>query len=87
MSDHGADRRLPDRPHHAQQTGGARLFTAIAHVFLYLVLTALIVDVSPPERQERVVGVFSAFMLAGQAGGAAGLGHPTGWAMAPCLAS
>jgi MFS family permease len=39
------------------------------------VLTALILDVVPPERRGRVVGVFMAFILLGQAGGAAGFGH------------
>ncbi len=32
------------------------------------------VDVTPPERRGRVVGVFMAVILLGQAGGAAGFG-------------
>ena len=46
-----------------------------AHGFLYPALTALVVDVTPPERRGRIVGVFMAFVLVGQAGGAAGFGH------------
>jgi MFS family permease len=42
---------------------------------LYPALTALVVDVTPSERRGRVVGVFMAFILLGQAGGAAGFGH------------
>ena len=53
----------------------AGLVSGAAHGFLYPALTALIVDVTPPERRGRVVGVFMAFILAGQAGGAAGFGH------------
>ena len=34
-----------------------------------------VVDVTPPDRRGRVVGVFMAFILVGQAGGAAGFGH------------
>ncbi|HEY7140011.1 MAG TPA: MFS transporter [Methylomirabilota bacterium] len=46
-----------------------------AHGLLYPALTALVVDVTPPERRGRVVGVFMAFILLGQAGGAAGFGY------------
>jgi MFS family permease len=53
----------------------AGLVSGAAHGFLYPALTALVVDVTPPERRGRVVGVFMAFILAGQAGGAAGFGH------------
>jgi MFS family permease len=53
----------------------AGLASGAAHGFLYPALTALILDVTPPERRGRVVGVFMAFVLAGQAGGAAGFGH------------
>jgi MFS family permease len=53
----------------------AGLASGAAHGFLYPALTALVVDVTPPERRGRVVGVFMAFVLAGQAGGAAGFGH------------
>ena len=45
-----------------------------AHGFLYPALTALVVDLTPPARRGRVVGVFSACILAGQASGAAGFG-------------
>jgi MFS family permease len=55
--------------------GLAGLVSGAAHGFLYPALTALIVDVTPPERRGRVLGVFMAFILAGQAGGAAGFGH------------
>jgi MFS family permease len=53
----------------------AGLLAGAAHGFLYPALTALVVDVTPPERRGRVVGVFMAFILMGQAGGAAGFGH------------
>jgi MFS family permease len=46
-----------------------------AHGFLYPALTALVVDLTPPERRGRVMGVFMAFILVGQAAGAAGFGH------------
>jgi MFS family permease len=55
--------------------GVAGLLAGAAHGFLYPALTALVVDVTPPERRGRVVGVFMAFILAGQAGGAVGFGH------------
>jgi MFS family permease len=51
------------------------LLAGAAHGLLYPALTALVVDVTPPERRGRVVGVFMAFILLGQAGGAAGFGH------------
>lgn len=66
---HGAG--LPAAPFLALAGLGA----GAAHGFLYPALTALIVDVTPPERRGRVVGVFMAFILAGQAGGAAGFGY------------
>jgi MFS family permease len=46
-----------------------------AHGLVYPALTALVVDVTPPARRGRVVGVFMAFILLGQAGGAAGFGY------------
>jgi MFS family permease len=46
-----------------------------AHGLVYPALTALVVDVTPPDRRGRVVGVFMAFILVGQAGGTAGFGH------------
>jgi MFS family permease len=52
----------------------AGLLAGAAHGLLYPALTALVVDVTPPERRGRVVGVFMAFILLGQAGGAAGFG-------------
>ena len=55
--------------------GLAGLLAGAAHGFLYPALTALVVDVTPPDRRGRVVGVFMAFILLGQAGGAAGFGH------------
>ena len=53
----------------------AGLLAGAAHGLLYPALTALVVDVTPPERRGRVVGVFMAFILLGQAGGAAGFGY------------
>jgi MFS family permease len=53
----------------------AGLLAGAAHGLLYPALTALVVDVTPSERRGRVVGVFMAFILLGQAGGAAGFGH------------
>ena len=53
----------------------AGLLAGVAHGLLYPALTALVVDVTPPERRGRMVGVFMAFILLGQAGGAAGFGH------------
>ena len=53
----------------------AGLLAGAAHGLLYPALTALVVDVTPPERRGRMVGVFMAFILLGQAGGAAGFGH------------
>jgi MFS family permease len=55
--------------------GLAGFLAGAAHGLLYPVLTALVVDMTPPERRGRVVGVFSAFILLGQAGGAAGFGY------------
>jgi MFS family permease len=57
----------------------AGLLAGAAHGLLYPALTALVVDVTPPERRGRVVGVFMAFILLGQAGGAAGFGHLAHW--------
>jgi MFS family permease len=57
----------------------AGLLAGGAHGLLYPALTALVVDVTPPERRGRVVGVFMAFILLGQAGGAAGFGHLAHW--------
>jgi MFS family permease len=58
------------------------LVAGIAHGFLYPALSALVVDLTPPERRGRVIGVFSAFILAGQAAGAIGggtLAHAVGY--------
>jgi MFS family permease len=52
----------------------AGFLAGAAHGLLYPALTALVVDVTPPDRRGRVVGVFMAFILLGQAGGAAGFG-------------
>ena len=57
----------------------AGLLAGGAHGLLYPAVTALVVDVTPPERRGRVVGVFMAFTLLGQAGGAAGFGHLAHW--------
>lgn len=46
-----------------------------AHGFLYPALTTLVMDVTPEDRRGRVVGVFSAFMLGGQAAGAMCFGY------------
>jgi MFS family permease len=53
----------------------AGVLAGAAHGFLYPALTALVVDLTPPERRGRVMGVFMAFILVGQAAGAAGFGH------------
>lgn len=53
----------------------AGFLAGAAHGLLYPALTALVVDLTPPERRGRMVGVFMAFILLGQAGGAAGFGH------------
>lgn len=61
----------------------AGLLAGGAHGFLYPALTALVVDRTPAERRSGVVGVFSACILCGQAGGAAGFGllaHALGYA-------
>jgi MFS family permease len=55
--------------------GAAGVLAGAAHGFLYPALTALVVDVTAPERRGRVVGVFMACILLGQAGGAAGFGQ------------
>jgi MFS family permease len=55
--------------------GLAGLLAGAAHGLVYPALTALVVDMTPPERRGRVVGVFMAFILLGQAGGAAGFGY------------
>jgi MFS family permease len=55
--------------------GLAGLLAGAAHGLVYPALTALVVDTTPPERRGRVVGVFMAFILLGQAGGAAGFGY------------
>lgn len=57
----------------------AGLLAGGAHGFLYPALTALVVDLTPPARRGRVVGVFSACILAGQASGAAGFGPLASW--------
>jgi MFS family permease len=55
--------------------GLAGLLAGAAHGLAYPALTALVVDVTPPARRGRVMGVFMAFILLGQAGGAAGFGY------------
>jgi MFS family permease len=55
--------------------GVAGLLAGAAHGLVYPALTALVVDMTPPERRGRVVGIFMAFILLGQAGGAAGFGY------------
>jgi MFS family permease len=55
--------------------GLAGLLAGAAHGLVYPALTALVVDTTPPARRGRVVGVFMAFILLGQAGGAAGFGY------------
>lgn len=65
-----------------------------AHGFLYPALTALVMDLTPEERRGRVIGVFSAFILGGNAAGAMvfgylahGLGYPAMFGiLAVCLA-
>ena len=52
------------------------LLAGAAHGLLYPALTALVVDVTPPERRGRVVGVFMAFILLGQAGRRGGVRLP-----------
>lgn len=51
------------------------LLAGTAHGFLYPALSALVMDVTPAERRGRVIGVFSAFILIGQAAGAMGFGY------------
>jgi MFS family permease len=61
----------------------AGLLAGTGHGFLYPALTALVVDVTPPDRRGRVVGVFSAAILVGQTGGAVCFGpiaHALGYA-------
>jgi MFS family permease len=55
--------------------GLAGILAGTAHGFLYPALTALVVDRTPPDRRGRVVGLFSACILAGQAGGAVCFGY------------
>ena len=55
--------------------GVAGFLAGAAHGLVYPALTALVVDMTPPERRGRIVGVFMAFILLGQAGGAAGFGY------------
>jgi MFS family permease len=70
------------------------LVAGAAHGLLYPALSALVMDVTPAERRGRVIGVFSAFILSGQAVGAVGfgglahlLGYPPMFAMLTvCLA-
>ncbi len=66
-----------------------------AHGFLYPALSALVMDVTPAERRGWAFGVFSAFILTGQAAGAMSFGylaHGLGYApmfgiLALCLAA
>lgn len=53
----------------------AGLLAGTAHGFLYPALTALVMDLTPDDRRGRVVGVFSAFILSGNAAGAMGFGY------------
>jgi MFS family permease len=46
------------------------LLGGAAHGFLYPALSALVMDLTPEGQRGRVIGVFSAFILAGQALGA-----------------
>jgi MFS family permease len=51
------------------------LLAGTAHGFLYPALSALVMDETPEERRGRMIGVFSAFILTGQATGAMGFGY------------
>jgi MFS family permease len=53
----------------------AGIMAGAAHGFLYPALTALVMDVTPEERRGRMIGVFSAFILAGNAAGAMCFGY------------
>lgn len=53
----------------------AGLLAGGAHGFLYPALTALVMDITPDDRRGRVLGVFSSFILAGNAAGAMGFGY------------
>jgi MFS family permease len=74
--------------------GVVGVVAGVAHGFLYPALSALVMDVTPVARRGRVLGVFSAFILCGQALGAVGfgaaahvLGYPPSFALvAACLA-
>ena len=58
------------------------LLAGAAHGFLYPVLSALVMDVTPEGQRGRVIGVFSAFILSGQAIGAVVFGsvaHAVGY--------
>jgi MFS family permease len=60
----------------------AGLLAGTAHGFLYPALTALVMDLTPGDRRGRILGVFSAAILTGQATGAIGFGalaHLTGY--------
>ena len=52
----------------------AGVLGGIAHGFLYPALTALVVDAASLAQRGRLLGLFSACMLAGQAAGAMGFG-------------
>ena len=61
------------------------VFSGGAHGFLYPALAALVADDAPPARRGAAIGVFSAIMLCGQAGGAFAFGwlaHALGYAVA-----
>jgi MFS family permease len=51
------------------------LLAGTAHGFLYPALSALVMDLTPEERRGLMIGVFSAFILTGQAAGAMGFGY------------
>jgi MFS family permease len=55
--------------------GLAGLLAGTAHGFLYPALSALVMDLAPEERRGRVIGVFSAFILSGNATGAMTFGY------------
>jgi MFS family permease len=58
------------------------LLAGAAHGFLYPALSALVMDVTPEGQRGRVIGVFSAFILSGQAIGAVVFGsvaHAVGY--------
>ncbi len=55
--------------------GVVGLLAGSAHGFLYPALTALVMDLTPEDRRGRVIGVFGAYILAGNAAGAMAFGY------------